>query len=511
MTSVTGKSRVGLLGAVLLTVASGCGPTTEEQEPSQEAPIPVEEVAERPNPERRGIGSMPLPPPPTAPTAQTLGVDPRRSLVVTEQAIVSRFSFLDVMNQLVGTSGVPTTPLSLFQQWWDTQRLGPGLGLGPNCNSPGIANMNNFLYTCPRAEGNQATVDPFINPTTNPNAYIAVGLFNRFDLASSSGADCGEYRVVFAKRSGITNPGDRNLVIFEAVLPNPNPAAGLEGCRPVANFWSGLSSDPDVNSRASKLRDFYFMGLPGFMPVIHIDNLGNRQGSTGQVRTNQFMALGTPTDWLLREFKIRRDCSTTPCKVQFIPVTVKTNPGGPLFNPGSGHPQAFNFQNAVFPSQVPSLAVNDINRFSLSVPDNLNSGQSNSQHPMENHYVNQFGTGASAFRANIQNQLNAIPSTLTPDNMVARAQALSCAGCHQLSNGANLGGGIIWPNSLRFTHISEQVEPGPDGNRHRISPALNTTFLPHRKAVLETFLNASCGDAVCDAWETRSVCAADCR
>ena len=504
MTSVTGKSRVGLVGAVLLTVASGCGPTGEEQ-PAQEAPIPVQEVAERPNPERRGIGAMPIPPPP-GPTAMALTVDPRRSLTVTDQAILNRFSFLAVMDQLVSTSGVPTTPLSLFQQWWDTQRPGPGLGLGPHCDSPGIANMNGFPYACPRAEGNQALVNPFVDPATNPNSYLPVGLFNRFDLASASGADCGEYRVVFAKRSGVTNPGDRNLVIFEAVLPNPSPAMGLEGCRPVANFWSGLSSDPDVSSRANKLRDFYFLGLPGFMPILHIDNLGNRAGSTGQVRTNQFMQ----ADWMLREFKIRRDCSAGPCTVQFIPVTVKTNPGGTLFNPASGHPQAFNFQNSVFPSQVASLAINDINRFSHSVPDSLNSGQSNSQNPMQNHYVNQFGTGASAFRNNIQNQLNALGSTLTPDNIVARAQANSCAGCHQLSNGANLGGGITWPGSLRFVHIAEQTEPGPDGPRHRISPALNGVFLPHRKAVLETFLNASCGDAVCDAWETRSVCAADC-
>ena len=80
MTSVTEKSRVGLLGAVLLAVASGCAPAAEELEPSQEAPVPVEEVAERPNPERRGIGSMPMPPPPTGPAAQVLTVDPRRSL-----------------------------------------------------------------------------------------------------------------------------------------------------------------------------------------------------------------------------------------------------------------------------------------------------------------------------------------------------------------------------------------------------------------------------------------------
>jgi hypothetical protein len=412
-------------------------------------------------------------------------VDPQRSLVVTDDAILTKFDFQAVMDQLAGTSGVPTSALNLFQQWWDTARPAPGLGGGPNCNSPGVANMNGFPYMCGRAEGNLATLNSFTNPTTNPNSFIAVGLFNRFDMAPVSGANCGEYRVAFAKRSGITNPRDRLFIIFEAVLPNPTPALGLEGCRPVANFWSGLTADADVNSRGDKLRSFYFAGLPGFMPVLHADNLGSRAANTGQVRVNQFMQ----PPWVLREYKLRRDCSAGPCTAQFVPITVKTNPGGVLFNPASSHALASDFQNAVFPDQVASLAVNDINRFSLSVPDAFNSGQSDEQSPTENHYVNQLGTGPSALRANIQNELNAISSTLTPDQVVARAMAVSCAGCHRLSNGADLGGGLRWPPSLGFTHISEQTDPGPDGPRHRLSPALVNTFIPHRKAVFDAFLS----------------------
>lgn len=86
-------------------------------------------------------------------------------------------------------------------------------------------------------------------------------------------------------------------------------------------------------SRTGKLRDFYFVGLPGFMPVVHIDNYGNRSSNTGQVRTNQFME----TTWLLREFKVRKDCAVLPCKVRFIPVTVKTNPGGTLHSLSASH------------------------------------------------------------------------------------------------------------------------------------------------------------------------------
>ncbi len=495
---------MALLGASALALASGCGAEVLEPEAS---PLPPEvaEEAEDLHPERRGIGALPEMVP-TGPSAMLVTVDPRRSLVVTDQTILSGFSFSLVMNQLVSTSGVATTELDLFHQWWDTARPAPGLGLGAHCDSAGIANMNGFPYTCPRKEGDQALVDPFATPTTNPNAYIPVGLFNRFDLAPNRGTNCGEYRIAYAKRSGITNGFDRNLIIFEAVLPNPHPDRGLEGCRPVADFWAGLSTDPDPISRASKLRTFYFIGLPGFMPVVHIDNYGNRNTGAGQVRTNQFMQ----ANWLLREFKVRKECNVLPCALRFVPVTVKTNPGGTLFNPASAHAQAATFQGSAFPGQVSRLAVNDLNLFTMFTSDVHNSGQSDAQSATENHYVNQFGVGLNPFRTNIQTQLTSIGSALTPDHIVARAQAQSCAGCHQLSNGANLGGGLTWPFSLRFTHVSEATELGPDGARHRISQALTNVFIPHRKVVFETFINAACGDGVCNPWESTTFCPADC-
>jgi len=494
------KGRAAVVGTLVLAYLSGCGPVASDTEGTPPADAPAPGTTPPNQPDRGGIGmTLPLPPPPPPPPPgqqpppppppgpTTGGVDPQRSLVVTDAAILNKFSFVAVMDQLVGTSGAQTTALNFFQQWWDTARPGPGLGEGPHCDSAGVANMNGFPYTCPRAEGMLANADPFSNPAGNPNAFIAVGLFNRFDLAPASGANCGEYRVVFAKRSGLTNPQDRLFLIFESVLPNPTPEQGLEGCRPVANFWSGLSTDADVNSRGDKLRNFYFNGLPGFMPIIHTDNLGGRASNTGQVRTNQFMQPA----WMLREFKIQRNCGTSPCTVQFVPATVKTNPGGMLFNPASSHSLTSEFQNVIFPGQVASLAVNNINRFSFSVPDSVNSGQSNQQNPMENHYVNQFGTGPGALRTNIQNQLNAIGSTLTPNQIVARAMALSCAGCHRLSNGADMGGGLRWPPSLDFTHVSEQTVEGPDGPRHRISPALVNVFIPHRKNVFDAFLAAA--------------------
>jgi hypothetical protein len=69
-----------------------------------------------------------------------------------------------------------------------------------------------------------------------------------------------------------------------------------------------------------------------------------------------------------------------------------------------------------------------------------------------------------------------------------------------MSNGADVGlGSQRFPNSLVFTHTSEQTESSSNGPRHILSSALVGTFLPHRKSVLESFLNkpSTCGHDVC--------------
>ena len=292
--------------------------------------------------------------------ADPITIDPRRSLAVTEVAIVSTFSLSEVLNQLAAQSTVSgLTGVLMFRQLWDTQNPAPGVGPGPHCNDQLVASqpsLNSFPYGCRPTEGAQANL-----AQVNLSRYSAIGLFNRFDLAPSDGADCGEHRIIFARTAG----GGRNFIIFEAVLPNPQPELGLEGCRPVANFWRDLSTNDDVASRAAALRGFYLDGLPGFLPVVHIDNYGNTGLSrpTGQVRTNQFMQ----SPWMLREFKLQKSCGSFGCNARFIPVTDKTNPFGGLFSPTSTHLRTAEFQGTFFPSQVASLAVNDINLFNYVV------------------------------------------------------------------------------------------------------------------------------------------------
>lgn len=422
----------------------------------------------------------------SASAAACVSVDPARSLFVTDPEVMAQFPFQDVMNQIVARASVGAqTSLQLYKQWWDTQNdAAHAQTQGPHCDDQktlGQPSVNGFPIQCPRQEGTLAATNPFVG--TGPDTYLPIGVVNRFDLAPSDGSHCGEYRVVYGKRSGLTNPLDRNLIIFEARLPNPHPEQGLDGCTDVASFWGDLTNDNNASSRATKLRSFYFTGLPGFAPVIDPAHFFGSENGSGQIRTNQFMSgrpyLGGPPlaqQWQLREFRLTRPCAAGVCRLVVRESSVKNNPFGGLFALSGNSTQAF--RDDFLQNQLPLLITNDINAISLSTPLSFNAGQSSEQ-DASNDYGAQLAQNP-AFAAQIEARLDQLGRPdLSADNAADRATTQSCAGCHQLSPGTNLGGGVVWPASNVFTQIDE--------NR-TLSPALTTTFLPHRKQVLEAFL-----------------------
>ena len=427
-------------------------------------------------------------------------IDPRRSLAVTDAPILARFPLKRVLDQLAAQSGVAgLTSLGLFQQWWDVMNPRPGLGRGPHCDDQVDATLgpvlNGFPYTCRSApsEGAQASCDPFAAGSSC--AYVPIGLFNRFDLMPENGAYCGEYRIVYAKASGVANPDDRNLIIFEAALPNPLPLLGLEGCRSVVEHWASLSDIDDVETRAARLEQLYFEGIlvavPPVPAVLRIEHFGDNSAGRGQIRTNQF-SNPTPRIWSLREFKLKRNCGLLSCSsLQVVPVTAKDNPYGPLFG-ASTHTKTAAFQSHL-PSQVQALSGATIPDIDEDIPDAYNSGQSQATSlTPETNYLANLGVETSPLRSALGSSLATAGSSLTPDHIVSRVQALSCAGCHRFSNGADLGGGIIWPSSLGFTHVTERETEVADGvTRYVLSEALVGTFLPHRKDVFERYLSKS--------------------
>jgi hypothetical protein len=439
----------------------------------------------------------------------TFNVDPRKSLFVTDEAILSRFSFQRVMDTITQRAGVTNSSLSVYQQWWDTQNRKPGLNLGPHCddtvNGLGQGTFNGFPYTggCRRAEGDLASTNPY--DTTSPDSYIPIGLVNRFDLAAANGAHCGEYRIIYAKKSGQQGFG-RNFIIFEGVLPNPQ-GSGLGGCCPVAQFWAELTADTSVTSRATKLESFFFNGLSGFAPVVRPEHYGMTGAgpyvnSRGQIRTNQFVQ----GPWTLKDFRLDKVCttttgtvdfeetSTTTCKLLVRPETVKNNPFGELFRDSNA---AIPFQDH-FLTQVKSLQAPSLNAIgaweeSPGVTHVYNIANQFNAADSPDVSISNYSTQLDAtFAGRINTQLgtNGNPQLLTPANIAERAETQSCMGCHLTSSNALLGGGLRWPASLGFTHIAETTEVGPDGPRFRISSALTSVFLPHRKQVLESYLQS---------------------
>jgi hypothetical protein len=424
--------------------------------------------------ERRGISIV------STFTADGSAVNWYRSLAVTDVDIVSRFSFQDVMETLAcpapracgSAAEREREALQLYQQWWATQNGAPHEA---ECTAP---RLFGFPY-CPRAEQLQSTQDPF-RKDAGEGGYVPIGLFNRIDLAAVDGADCGEYRIVFARKSGQTDSSKRVLLNFEAVLPNPQPGRGLAGCKPVAEFWKRLSTIDDAGTRAEKLWRFYFGGaLPGFGPVIHADNYSRAGGTAGgHIRTNQFLE----GPWILREFHLIRTCPD--CRPVFAPARLPQTPFGPLFGKAglvTAHPATRAFQDW-FITQLRPLIQGGLHEFTYAVPGMFTTGQSVSCLPsgtacrdqlVEGNYPKLIDDSMGppmSFWERIAQATIALGLNLSPNHTVARATVVSCAGCHHFSNGADLGGGLPpWLPSLGFVHVSEQT---PVNGAYRLSQTL---------------------------------------
>lgn len=428
--------------------------------------------------------------------ALTVSFDPRKSIFITDFDVVDSFSFKDVLDQLSDGHA-----LDLFHQMFATE-LTPGdtgAGSGPNCTG----SINGWPAECPRLEGREATRDPFADPTSG-ESYKAITLSNRFDLAPANGENCGEYRINFARRSGNRGAGGltRLFIAFEARLPNPTPSLGLAGCKPIVEFWRDLSNvTPQV--RSTKLHQFYFQGLPGFRPVIHKQNFGAQLGfGTGQIRVNQFLFIQTLLgDWSAREFRLVPQPSGQSPSTLMIPTFNKDVPARPLFNPNPTDPRAIAFQQSYFPSQVERLALQDLNTLNYAdpVPDAYNSGDShmvggaNPITELFNDYSVEMSTGASDLRTRIQQQLTAIGSSLTPNQIVERAASLSCGGCHNMTQdkpASALGLPTAFPRTLGFNQVGEDLTaiPGePTRQRYETSPFVDAALV-YRAQIMRDFL-----------------------
>lgn len=405
-------------------------------------------------------------------------LDERLSIIVTDEASTSAITFSKVMDKLADDMHVDK--LTLFRRWWDTAKRTPG---NPFCNSA-TQKLNGFPHQCPRDEYKQG--NPF-DGSDPCSGYTAIAFVNRFDLADKDrGQHCGEFRIVFARNSGFGAAqncnfplGKRLLIIFEALVPNPEPPhspkkpgpkdifVNLKGCRPIVEFWLSLS-DPNMSTtdRGTALRDFFLKGLPDANIGPVVDARKNYAGgpASGQIRTNQLMH----PNWTLREFKTSGD--------RIVPATVKSNPGNSLFweDPRKIELADYLVRDDTLANLRGVTTAGETNidtfAFGLTVPslDHLNSFESQEDLPNQGDVVEAFNAchltecgKTDVIEKKITKKLGEVGSPLSTDNIIHRIGTQTCAGCHHYSNGdKNLKVDCPngWPNRLCFTAVESGVE-----------------------------------------------------
>ncbi|MDC3962295.1 hypothetical protein [Polyangium jinanense] len=423
-----------------------------------------------------------------------------RALMVRDPAVLARFSLDRVLNQIITLAVVQTTPEDLVKRLFDAQNpAAEGVfSDNPHCDDPdNAAFKNGAALFCPRAEGALAS-SPGLFEAGHPDSFEPVAIINRFDLTPTSGSNCGEHRIVYAKTSGRTDPANRVFLIFEAALPNPSGFDVITACRPVAEAWGSLATETDVETVADKLEELFFTGVQGFLPVVHPNNYGaisnenDAYGSShGQVRVSQQMQV----PWEMREYHLKRlPDGSTAFKLTFQPVTVKNNPLPELFDRANESETAVSFRSEFVDLSLWELAQKELPRVRMQTGKHFNMGESVVSGEASVDYASRaIGVAGSDFATEIQDAIayhglgkDCPPGDpLTPEAVLHRATSLTCAGCHApqrfLGPERSLGCGLTFPSTLGEVHIDENGT---------LSEALTDVFLPRRAEVLSTYLQA---------------------
>lgn len=428
------------------------------------------------------------------------------ALIVHDPAVLAGFKLERVLKQLLalGDDSV-TTPEQLLQQLFDTENttLGGSFPGVPHCDdATNSAFKNGPAVDCPRAEGALARSAGLLTEGS-PDYFAPIAVVNRLDLMPSNLQTCGEYRIIFAKQSGRTDPENRVFLVFEGALQSPSPS--LDACRPVAEMWASLDDEKDPAVLAQRLERFYFTGLPGILPLVHPQNLGlfamdddPYGASRGQVRLSQNMQ----APFEMREFHIAATSPGGAPRMVFLPATVKNNPLPELFDPSTSTPLAAQFRGQ-FAEQVESLSATSVAGVRMATGNMYAAGESAIGGAAQASYWGRLTSGGDAtdFLGGIDLQLKALNAgsacppgdPLTARSILDRAAVQTCAGCHApthfLGADRKIGCGLVWPNSLGQVHIDEHGT---------LSPALTEVFMPRRAAVMTTYLQGCDQKAILD-------------
>jgi hypothetical protein len=428
-------------------------------------------------------------------------VVPQRSLFERNAAALTPFTVADSLNRIAQNGGLSITGGVWHDNLFKTMASSasfPGEP-GPFCNSNGFPQtINGFIVGC------AGVASPLVGQLAK---WKPLSVANRFDLAPTGGENCGEARVSFFMPPGSVTAPARAFLIFEAVLPNPQPQLGLDGCRPLQGFWQSLGTIADPVARGAKLAQAFLTGEPGltaagFQPFLRFQNFGPGKG---RVRTETFGIAGVVPVWDFRELRINANGSA-------LEMPVAQSYGLGVFG-ATTHPSSAVCSQELLDTlgTVTPLSPN-FNSLGLDVLPECFDGASGS-----------FGTrledlvpGQPAFSAQLATRANqtAPGSNLTATQIAARLMfGGTCIGCHfrpDQPQYRDLGQGMTLPVTLpvgtetiddvAFTQVNNlKTEPcapdAPDSAQtcFKASPVLGGIFLPHRKSVLEAYLNTPVG------------------
>jgi len=399
---------------------------------------------------------------------------PERVLMETNVDAVGGVGLASVFKALATNGGHNGDGNLLYQQIFDSyatadQAQLPGAIHCGDEMTDGVPTLNGFPIDCNRAEAQHVN---------DMNNFFATAFVNRIDLAPANGAHCGQQRMIFAN-----NSRGRAFMILEAQIPNPQPDLGIDGCRPLAQFWMDQNNEPDAKVRGQRLAQAFLQGgVPGleefgFGPFYTAENL---TVGSGQIRTNQFDSF----PWTLREFKLALDGDS----LSAIPFPTAESPNGQLWNENIALP-AGEACRENFLSALDGVMTDNLSRMSFIVDAACKDAES--RNDFSEDYASQL-SGSPGFRSQIEEKLLSMGSNLTPEDAANRARVSgSCIGCHNESGGSFLGNGLFAPFSNDFPQVvefSQQCGDGETGNCFATSNALNTVFLPDRLQVMSNLL-----------------------
>jgi hypothetical protein len=404
-----------------------------------------------------------------------------RSFAITDKAILDGFALERVLAAMIARSSVPsTTPEQFFRQMFDTQNPKPGLDASmPHCDDVvvnGKASHNGYPRRCPTPEGALAR-EPF-----RFDEFVPLAIVNRFDMTDASGATCGQYRIVFARNT--SGPGELLNLIFEGGLKNPHPEAGLGGCRPIAQFWAGLSAIDSSAERRARLEAFFYDGVAGFAPLIHPDHFRNAPHG---IRNMHFKSSISPRFY---QFRVVNECADGACRLFAKPDVLENFPSSLLLDVHDSSDRAVRFRDLVV-DQIKTLTVRDTNQFFMTVPDEFLMAESD---PGDGsvHFLwgIGFGRGSNtiqgrAYRDRLVTAIREAGSEARVEELFERATIMNCEGCHAVAAPSDVGDGVTFPVA---GPNQQHVARTPAGTS--LSPAMREVFIPNRMRILTEFLKS---------------------